>query len=363
MNIPDHMTAVQLIGHGGFDQLKYRHDVPIPRLQLGEVLVRVGAAGVNNTDINTRIGWYSKSADTTTGSKDAVMTDEKDISDASWGGSSLSLPRIQGADVCGEIVRISKGIDPMRMGQRVLIEPCLRADSDEPDFDISYIGSEFDGGFAQYMKVRADFAHKINCDLSNSELASFPCSYSTAENLLHRSDVKKGDRVLITGASGGVGSAAVQLAKRRGAKIIAIAGAAKAHNVMQLGAQNVIPRGSSPATALGPKSVDVVIDVVGGETWPELLEVLVAGGRYATSGAIAGPNVDLDLRTLYLKDLSLLGCTALAPNVFKDLVGYIERKEIKPIVAQTFPLSEIVAAQEAFLSKKHTGKLVLIPPQ
>jgi NADPH:quinone reductase-like Zn-dependent oxidoreductase len=106
----------------------------------------------------------------------------------------------------------------------------------------------------------------------------------------------------------------------------------------------------------------VVVDLVAGAAWPSLLEVLRRGGRYATAGAIAGPMVELDVRTLYLKDLTLIGCTFQDDIVFENLVGYIERGEIRPIVAQTFLLSEIGAAQEAFLAKKFTGKLVLVPP-
>jgi NADPH:quinone reductase-like Zn-dependent oxidoreductase len=363
MNVPEHMKAVLLTGHGGLDQLEYRDDVAVPKLVEGEVLIRVGAAGVNNTDINTRIGWYSKSiSEGTSADGGDDMAEKAESDDATWGGTPLHFPRIQGADVCGEIVKTSIGSDSGRLGERVLIEPCLRDDLENQTFGFSYFGSECDGGFAQYTKVDSVFAHAVKSDLSDAELASFPCSYSTAENMLERSNVADGERVLITGASGGVGSAAVQLAKRRGAKVIAVAGASKVHKVMDLGADNVIPRGSSPVAALGSKSIDVVIDLVGGPDWPELLDVLVPGGRYATSGAIAGPITELDLRTLYLKDLSLFGCTSLGPEVFKNLVGYIEKDEIKPLVAETFPLHEIGEAQEAFLSKKHTGKLVLIPP-
>jgi len=363
MNIPERMKAVLLTGHGGYDCLEYRNDVPVPKPEAGEVLVRVAAAGVNNTDINTRIGWYSKgvSDGTTSDSSEAGATGAQS-DDASWSRNALSFPRIQGADVCGEIVSVGDNVDIGRKGERVLIEPCLRADPANQTFEFTYLGSECDGGFAQYAKVDAQSAYKIDSDLSDAELASFPCSYSTAENMLSRSHVANGDVVLVTGASGGVGSAAVQLAKRRGARVIAVAGASKAHKVMALGADNVIPRGSNTLAALGPKSVDVVIDLVAGPEWPDLLEVLVAGGRYATSGAIAGPMVELDVRTLYLKDLSLLGCTSLGPEIFQNLIGYIERGEIKPVVAQMFPLRDIVEAQDVFLSKKHTGKLVLIPP-
>ena len=109
-----------------------------------------------------------------------------------------------------------------------------------------------------------------------------------------------------------------------------------------------------------PRASTSSIDVVGGPRWPALLDVLRNGGRLATSGAIAGPIVELDLRTLYLKDLRLLGCTAQEPAVFANLVGYVERGEIEPLVAATFPLAEIARAQETFMEKSFTGKLVLV---
>jgi NADPH:quinone reductase-like Zn-dependent oxidoreductase len=180
--------------------------------------------------------------------------------------------------------------------------------------------------------------------------------------MIDRAAVAAGETVLVTGASGGVGSAAVQLARRRGASVIAIAARAKAAAVGALGASRVIDRGElTGAAAPGSESVDVVIDVVGGAQFPLLLDVLRRGGRYAVAGAIAGPVVSLDLRTVYLKDLRLLGCTVLGPGVFTRLVGYIERGEIKPVVAGVHPLSAIVAAQQQFLTKQHTGKIVLVP--
>lgn len=179
--------------------------------------------------------------------------------------------------------------------------------------------------------------------------------------MLHRANLSSGERVLITGASGGVGSAALQLAKRRGAQITAVAGKTKREAVRSLGAQQVIARGEPIADALGGSGVDVVVDLVAGSQWPELLDVLKTGGRYACAGAIAGPIVELDVRTLYLKDLSLLGCTFQDDIVFENLVSYIERGEIRPLVAGTFPLSDIVAAQKKFLEKGFVGKLVLLP--
>jgi NADPH:quinone reductase-like Zn-dependent oxidoreductase len=358
------MAAVLLKGHGGFEQLEFRTDIAVPVPGQGEVLIKVGAAGVNNTDINTRIGWYSKSvASGTTAAGGSGGLTVANTEDASWAGATLAFPRIQGADVCGEIVSVGPGGDGNRQGERVLVEPCLRQPVDWRPYECWFLGSECDGGFAQYTKVAAVHAHTIKNPLSDAELASFPCAYSTAENMLTRTALSRGETVLVTGASGGVGSAAVQLAKRRKAQVIAVAGAAKADEVRTLGADQVIPRGTSLEAELGSESVDVVIDLVAGPQWPQLLQVLRRGGRYAVAGAIAGPMVELDVRTLYLKDLRLIGCTVLEPEVFRNLVGYIERNEIKPIVSATYPLDQIVAAQKTFLSKKFTGKIVLEIPQ
>jgi NADPH:quinone reductase-like Zn-dependent oxidoreductase len=193
--------------------------------------------------------------------------------------------------------------------------------------------------------------------LGSSMLASFPCAYSAAENMLTRTALAAGERVLITGASGGVGSAAVQLAMRRGAQVTALASPEKADGVRALGAKEVLPRDAR----FDPETFDVVIDVAGGAGFPALLDALKRGGRYGVAGAISGPIADLDLRTLYLKDLTLYGCTILEPEVFPNLVGYIERGEIRPLVAATYPLSDIVEAQRAFLTKQHVGKIVLVP--
>jgi NADPH:quinone reductase-like Zn-dependent oxidoreductase len=226
--------------------------------------------------------------------------------------------------------------------------------------DSGYFGADCDGGFAQYAVVPAENACRIDSPLSEIELASFPCSYLAAETMVHRSGVQAGERVLVTGASGGVGSAAVQLARRRGAEVIAVASNSKAEGLRALGASQVIDRGASLVAVLGKDAVDVVIDCVGGPQFPEYLELLRPRGRYAVAGAIGGPIVPLDLRTLYLKDLFLLGCTIDRPEVFRQLVGYLERAEIRPLVCGTWPLREIVAAQEAFLQKTHLGKLVLV---
>lgn len=343
-DVPATMKAVEMLGHGGEEMLQYREDVAVPTPAPNEVLIKVMAAGVNNTDINTRIGWYSKSDDS---------------EDASWSGESLKFPRIQGADVCGVIVAVGEQVDESRIGERVMIEPCLTEVYGRELPQPWYFGSECDGGFAEYTKVASKHAYAVQSELSDIELASFPCSYSTAENMLTRAQVAEGDRVLISGASGGVGSAAIQLAKARGAYVIAITSPSKNQQLLDLGADEVIPRDANLIETLGVNSVNVVIDLVAGEQWPQFLEVLKPGSRYAVSGAIGGAMVELDVRTLYLKDLSFFGCTVLEPEVFQNLINRIEKQQIRPIVAHSFPLADIHQAQQEFLKKNHVGKIVL----
>lgn len=344
-NISETMFGICLTGHGDFENLQLREDIPTPQPGSNDVLIQVGAAGVNNTDINTRVGWYSKN--------------DGASEDASWGGTPIQFPLIQGADACGHIVAVGENVNRDRIGERVLIEPCLWEVNGKTLEQPWYFGSDCNGGFAQYTTVASHYAHAIDSQYSDVDLASFPCSYSTAENLLTRAKVRECDRMLVTGASGGVGSAVVQLAKIRGAEIIAVTSTSKAQAILELGATTTIARGESVLKTLGKNSVDVVIDLVAGKQWPEFLEVLRPKGRYAASGAIAGPLVELDVRTLYLKDLSLFGCTVLEPEVFPNLVKHIEAERIRPLVAQVFPLKQIVDAQKAFLDKKHIGKIVL----
>jgi len=360
MKLPTTMAAVHLTAHGGLDKLEYRTDAPVPRPESGEVLIQVAAAGVNNTDINTRTAWYSKAVDAATESGGEGGFAQAEAADGGWDGP-LQFPRIQGADVCGRIVAAGAGVAESRIGERVLVRSMMRGYSDFRAFECQTIGSECDGGFAQFTKAPAADTYAVDCDWSDAELASIPCAYSTAENLLHRASLGA-ETVLITGASGGVGSAAVQLARVRGAEVIAQAAALKFDEVRALGASRLVERGADLTAELGAESVDVVVDLVAGPGWPQLLEVLRKGGRYAVAGAIAGPLVELDVRTLYLKDLTLLGCTFQEDIVFENLIRCIERNAIRPLVARTYPLSDIAAAQSDFLAKKHTGKLVLIPP-
>lgn len=359
--IPNTMSAVLLTGYGGLEKLEFRTDVPVPVPNAEEVLIRIGAAGVNNTDINTRLGWYAKSVETATTETHDDAVRDRDTKQSAWAGQSLTFPRIQGLDVCGTIVAVGGDVPASRIGERVLVVPMQRSPMPEHSLAMWTLGADGDGGFAQYTKTRSIETFAIESRYTDVELASFPCAYSTAENLLHHAGVMAGETVLITGASGGVGTAAVQLARRRGAHVLAVASAGKADAMLALGAEPVIPRGEPLGDHLSPESVDVVIDVVAGPQFGELLDVLRRCGRYAAAGAIAGPMVELDMRTLYLKDLTLLGRTLQERSVFRSLVGYIEREEIVPVVAKHYPLREIRQAQTDFMAKEFIGKLVLVP--
>ncbi len=354
------MKAMVTMGHGDLDQMVWHENWPCPTPKPGEVLIKVGACGLNNTDVNTRSGWYSKTVSdaTTGGAFEEVGTD-----DPTWGGAPLAFPRIQGADVCGQIVGVGDDVDPNRLGERVITDCWLRDPTDPVNKDkTGYFGSERDGGFAEYTTIPAVNAIAIQSTLSDAELATFSCSYSTAEGMLTRAKVTAADTVLVPGASGGVGGALVQLAKRRNARVIAMASEVKHDDVALLGPDVILSRAPDDLRkSLGDEKITVVADVVGGSYWPQLISILERGGRYTCSGAIAGPMVEFDLRTFYLRDLTFTGSTVIDPEVMQNLVRYIEAGEVKPALAATYPLSQLHEAQTAFIAKKHTGNIVVIP--
>ncbi len=358
MSLPDTMKAMVTMGHGGMDQMVWREDWPRPEPGPGEVLVKVGACGLNNTDVNTRTGWYSKAVKGATGSPG-----EPDAEDPSWGGAPIRFPRIQGADVCGEIVAAGDGVDAARIGERVITDNWLRDPTDPGNkAKAGYFGSERDGGFAEYATLPSENALAVRSGLSDAELATFSCSYVTAEGMLDRAAVTDADTVLVPGASGGVGGALLQLAKRRGASVIAMASESKHVQLKPFNPDLILPRDPADLrSALGGRAVTVVADVVGGRLWPELIDVLERGGRYVTSGAIAGPMVELDLRTLYLRDLTFHGSTVTPPGTARNLVSHIEAGEVRPMLAAAYPLAELREAQTAFIEKRHTGNIVVEP--
>jgi len=355
MTVPEAMCGLQLIGHGGPEKLVWNESIPVPAPKPGEALVKVFAAGVNNTDINTRIGWYSKEVTGTTGEVDPTA----EIKTGGWSGA-LRFPLIQGGDLCGEVIELGAGVTGISVGMRVTCPTNQPEPTAENPCAMRVIGSEYDGAFAQFCCVPVDQLYDVSASpLSDVEIAAMPCAFGTAENLLDRAGVGKGMHILVTGASGGVGLAAVQLAKLRAAEVTALASPSKQAAVREAGAGTVLGRDAN----LPAQSFDVVIDVVGGPGWGSAIDALRPGGRYAVSGAIAGPIVEADLRTIYLNDLTLYGCTYQSRQVFAGLVDLINAGRVRPLVSKTYTLAEIAAAQADFVAKTYPGKLVLIPPE
>ncbi|HEX3383187.1 MAG TPA: alcohol dehydrogenase family protein [Paraburkholderia sp.] len=352
--LPKTMKAVVLSAHGGLDQLVYRDDVPVPSCGPGEVLIDVTACGLNNTDVWVRQGAYG--------------TDDDPQAVSTWrrGRSTLTFPRIQGADIVGRVVAVGRGVSDARIGERVIVDASIYNRDDDSLADIDYIGHGRDGGYAEYTAVPADNAHRIDSTYSDAELATFWCAYHTGEQMIERAAVRRGEAVLITGASGGVGSAIIQLCRARGAIPYAVVSKGKEEAVLALGAQGVMLRDSGDFVAdvermTGGRPVDVVADLVGGALFGKLLNVLRPEGRYTSAGAIAGPVVQLDLRTMYLKQLQLNGSSQGTRGAFKRVLDYIRNGTIRPILAATYPLSKFQEAQTRFMEKRFVGNIVVIP--
>ncbi len=350
----DTMHAVVLTGHGGLDQLEYRDDVPIPQPAWNEVLLEVSACGMNNTDVWVREGAYG------------LEDDPAAVSTWRRGRSTLTFPRIQGTDSVGRIVAVGEGVASTRIGERVMVDFSIYNRDDDSLADIDYIGHGRDGGYAEYQVVPADHAHVVDSDIDDAELATFCCAYLTGEHMLDRVRLAAGERILVTGASGGVGSGIIQLARARGAIPYAVTSEGKADEVRAIGAEGVVLRGmgnlvEAVEEVLAGEPVDVVADLVAGDMFNDLLRILRPEGRYTTSGAIAGPVVSLDLRTMYLKHLELHGSSQGTRAAFRRLVGYIESGAIRPLLGGTYKLSDFHQAQTDFMAKGFIGNLVVVP--
>ncbi len=354
MPLPTTMSGIYLTRHGGPEALEWRTDIPVPTPAPGQALVRVLAAGVNNTDINTRIGWYSSDVTGATEETDAVGQD----AEGGWGGA-LAFPRIQGGDLCGEVVALGEGVSNVSIGQRVTCPINQPRPTEDNPVGFEALGSEYDGAFAEYCAVHAADLYDVSASpLSDVEIAAIPTAFGTAAGLLHRAGVGPGQSVLVTGASGGVGLAAVQLATKMGASVVGVSSAPKAGMVREAGAEKVLGRDDP----LPEDTFHAVIDVVGGDIWPALIDALKPGGHYAVAGAIGGPIVEADLRRIYLRDITIHGCTYQPPHVFAALIDMVNAGTVRPLISGTYPMQEIARAQEDFQSKRFAGKLVLLPP-
>lgn len=343
------MHAMRITGHGGPEVLDLA-EVAVPAPRPGEVLVRVSAVALNNTDLWTREGAYGRPEDPTALS--------------GWRGP-LDFPRIQGADVAGRVVAVGDDVDGGLVGLRVVIDPAIY-DAEGPDANpVGLMGSERDGGYAEYVTAPANRVHDMTESLlTDDQLAALPTAYGTALGMIERGRLKENETVLVSGASGGVGIALVQIARARGARVIAISSGSKIEAVREAGAHDVIDRAgfiSEQVRAAAPEGIDVALDVVAGGLVGDGLHLLREGGRWVIAGALGGYGVSFDVRRLYLHNAQLIGSTMYTPTHFALLMDMARRSDIQPIIARTYPLDQAGQAQEELARRGHVGKIVLRP--
>lgn len=349
--VPQKMNAVVTTGHGGLDKLEYRQ-VDVPSADDGEVLIKVSACGLNNTDIWVREGAYG--------------TDRDPEAVTGTGRVAHKFPLIQGADVVGEIVATGNGVASERAGQRVVCNFMTYTDGPQGLEYSGSLGNSRPGGYAEYTTAPSESAYATDSSYRDTELATFACSYMTAQNMLDTARVEAGETVLVTGASGGVGTALIQLSHARGAQVIAVTSESHHQSVQSLAPYGVVRRdaGSLIEQVLAlsdDQGVDVVADVVAGPLFGDLLACLKVKGRYVTAGAIGAAMVPFDVRTLYLKFLTFYGVSCGMPSHFERVLSLLDEGKIKPLLDTTYPLSEIKQAQTHFMGKNFFGNIVVEP--
>lgn len=365
--IPSVMHAMCLMGHGGIEQLVYKSDVPVPAPNDDEVLVQVTATAKNNTDRKAREGLYP------VGSSDEVTSFQ-------MGGSpTLTFPRIQGADIVGRIVAVGHQVSSSRIGERGLLDFNLYPDH-RPDLNLmpDYYGHGADGGYAEYVAVKADqFYHIPNDELSDAELASMGmCSYQTAYHMLTAAKVVSGERVLVSGASGGVGTALIQLCRIIGAIPYAVSQLSKGEMLMKLGAEEVIDRGDlntfverTLAKTKG-KPIDAVMDLVGGEMTDRFIDTMIQDmhqrktyPRLSIAGASGGNISQMMWTKIYLYQVQIFGVSHGTQEEAAQLMKWIKDGQLKPVLHSAFKLSELHQAEAFFVSRNQQflGKIVIVP--
>lgn len=345
--MPETMRAARFHENGGPEVLRIE-EIPVPRPGPGEVRLRVRAAALNHLDLWVRRGLPIET----------------------------TMPHVGGSDVAGEVEAVGEGVDPGRIGERVVVNPslacgwCRECARGEESMCARYriLGEHTDGAFAEFVVVGADRAYRLPDDLAFEDAAALPISYMTAwRALVSRARVKPGEDVLVIGASGGTALAAVQIASLVGARVFAVTrGAEKAERIRALGADVVYDRGEEDwAAALqrdtGKRGVDVVVENVGAATWQGSVRSLARGGRLVTYGATTGPKVELDLRAVFWKQVRFIGTTMASRGEFEALLRVVFAGRLRPVVDSVLPLDAIREAHERLEAGEHLGKIVLVP--
>ncbi|WP_417580941.1 zinc-binding dehydrogenase [Nitrincola sp.] len=363
------MVAMCLMGHGGLDQLIYQQDVPVPTPGPQEVLVKVSATAKNNTDRKAREGLYP-------------VGDSSDITSFQISGTpTLTFPRIQGADVVGRIVAVGAEVAESRLGERGLLDFNLYADTRE-DINLTpdYYGHGADGGFAEYIVVRSDQFYRIdNPELADAELAALGmCSYQTAYHMLTAAKVTSGERVLVSGASGGVGTALIQLCRLLGAIPYAVSQQNKSDALLALGAEAVVDRGNMDdfvdrvLASTGGAPIDAVMDLVGGEMTDRFIDTMIqqmdqrrSYPRLSIAGASGGNLSQMMWTRIYLYQVQIFGVSHGTRQEARQLMCWIADGQLKPVLHGTFRLSQLHEAETYFVNRgsNYLGKIVIVPDE
>ncbi|MGR4066851.1 zinc-binding dehydrogenase [Halomonas sp. LR3S48] len=366
-SIPATMNAMVLTGHGDIDKLVYRDDVATPRPGRGEVLVQVTATAKNNTDRKAREGLYP-------------TKDKGDVTSFAMGGEpTLTFPRIQGADVAGRVVAVGEGVPASRIGERGLLDFNLYAD-ERRDINLTpdYYGHGADGGYAEYIAVPSDqFHHVANPELADAELAAMGmCSYQTGYHMMTSARVAAGERVLVSGASGGVGAALIQMCRIVGAIPYAVSQPDKADALLELGAEAVIDRGDLTTfvervlDATGGAPIDAVMDLVGGEMTDLFIDTMIGDmkarstyPRLSIAGASGGNLSEIMWTRIYLYQVQIFGVSHGTREEAEQLVEWIRGGQLKPVLHAAFKLSELHEAERYFVNRgsNYLGKIVVVP--
>ena len=364
--IPDTMKAMLLTGHGDTDKLEYRDDVAVPRPGPGEVLVQVTATAKNNTDRKAREGLYP--------------TKKGEVASFRMGGNpTLTFPRIQGADIVGRVVAVGEGVDERRINERGLLDFNIYA-SARRDINLTpdYYGHGADGGFAEYVALPSDqFHHVANPDLADAELAAMGmCSYQTALHMLTSAGVTAGERVLVSGASGGVGTALIQLCRIMGAIPYALSKPEKADVLLDLGAEAVLDRSDMASfverikAKTGGRPIDAVMDLVGGEMTDIFIDSMIFDmnaretyPRLSIAGASGGNISEILWTRIYLYQVQIFGVSHGTREEAEQLIEWIREGKLRPVLHGAFRLSDLHRAEDYFVNRgsNYLGKIVIVP--
>lgn len=340
------MKATVFCEHGGVDKLTYT-DMEKPKITPYEVLVKVKACALNHLDIWVRQGLP---------------------------GIEVPMPHISGSDIAGEISEVGIEVKNFRPGDTVIIAPGVRCrkcvscitNNDSMCNSFRIMGFQVQGGYAEYASAHVDNIIPVSQKLSFEEWAAVPLVFITAWHMLiTRGQLRPGEQVLIHAAGSGIGSAAIQIARLAGARVIATArGKEKLEKARQLGADEVIDYSKEDyaervKVLTNNKGADLIFEHIGPDTWEKNLQCLTKGGRMVVCGATSGPQATMELRFLFMKQHAIIGCYMGSKKELLDVLNLVESGRLKPVIDSTFSLKEAAAAQQKMLNRENFGKIIL----